>query len=57
MCYARWIHSSRRAIRREMDGVLTTEQRAKLEQLKSDRKARHEEMRGRRRERIEAVPR
>ena len=51
------IHSSMEGIRREMEGVLTSEQRAKLEQLKSDRKARHEEMRGRRRERSEAVPR
>ena len=44
-------------IRTEMDGVLTTEQRARLEQLKAERKARHEEMRERFRERREAVPR
>ena len=51
------IHSSMEGIRREMDGVLTAEQRTKLEQLKSERKARHDEMGGRRRERGDAVPR
>lgn len=51
------IHNSREGIRREMDGILTSEQRAKLEQLKSERKARHDDMRERRRESREAVPR
>jgi protein CpxP len=51
------MHNSMEGIRTEMDGVLTTEQRARLEQLKAERKARHEEMRERFRERREAVPR
>jgi Spy/CpxP family protein refolding chaperone len=37
-------------IRAEMESVLTAEQRAKLEQLKTQRRARREEMRERRRE-------
>jgi Spy/CpxP family protein refolding chaperone len=50
------MHDSMEGIRTEMDGVLTSEQRARLEQLKAERKARHEEMRERFRERRE-VPR
>ena len=44
------IRSSREGIRTEMARVLTDEQRAKLEQLKNERKARREEMRERRRD-------
>jgi Spy/CpxP family protein refolding chaperone len=44
------IQSSMRGIRSEMEGVLTAEQRAKLEQLKSERKARREDRRERRRD-------
>ena len=51
------MHNSMEGIRTEMEGVLTTEQRARLEQLKAERKVRHEEMRERFRERGEAVPR
>jgi len=51
------MHDSTEGIRTEMEGVLTTEQRARLEQLKAERKARHEEMRERFQERREAVPR
>lgn len=51
------MHNSMEASRTEMEGVLTTEQRAQLEQLKAERKTRHEEMRGRSRERREVVPR
>jgi len=43
------IHTSMRGIRNEMEGVLTLEQGAKLEQLKSERKARREDRRERRR--------
>jgi periplasmic protein CpxP/Spy len=49
----REIRDSRQSIRTEMEGVLTVEQRARLEQLKSERKARRDEMRGQRRERRE----
>ncbi len=51
------MHNSMEAIRSEMEGVLTTEQRAQLEQLKAERKTRHEEMREHFRERREVVPR
>lgn len=44
------IRSSREGIRTGMAKLLTDEQRAKLEQLKSERKARREEMRERRRD-------
>jgi Spy/CpxP family protein refolding chaperone len=44
------IRSSREGIRTEMAKLLTDEQRAKLEQLKSERKACREEMRERRRD-------
>ena len=44
------IRSFREGIRTEMTGILTDEQRAKLEQLKNERKARREEMRERRRD-------
>jgi Spy/CpxP family protein refolding chaperone len=51
------MRNSMEGIRTEMEGVLTSEQRARLEQLKAERKARHDEMRERFRERREAVPR
>ena len=53
------IHNSMRGIRTEMEGVLTAEQRSKLEQLKAERKARREERRERRREfrRDDSAPR
>ena len=44
------IRTSMNGIRAEMESVLTAEQRAKLEQLKTERRARREEMRERRRE-------
>ena len=44
------VHNSMKSIRSEMESVLTAEQRARLEQLKTERKARREEMRERRRE-------
>jgi Spy/CpxP family protein refolding chaperone len=44
------IRSSREGIRTEMTGILTDEQRAKLEQLKNERKASREEMREPRRD-------
>lgn len=49
----REIRDSMQSVRTEMDSVLTAEQRAKLEQLKSEHKARREERRERRRERHE----
>ena len=51
------IHSSMENIRSEMQSVLTAEQRVRLEQLESARKARHEQTRERRRERRETIPR
>lgn len=50
------IHVSRQAIQTEIENTLTAEQRAKLEQLKSEQKTRHEGMMKRRRERRENVP-
>lgn len=44
------IRNSMEGVRSEMESVLTAEQRAKLEQFKSDRKARRAEMREHRRE-------
>jgi Spy/CpxP family protein refolding chaperone len=44
------IRNSMEGVRSEMESVLTAEQRAKLEQLKTDRKARRAEMREHRRE-------
>ncbi|HKR59536.1 MAG TPA: Spy/CpxP family protein refolding chaperone [Pyrinomonadaceae bacterium] len=51
------IHNSMQGMQTEMDGILTAEQRAKLEQLKTERKARREEMREHRRELRELQPR
>lgn len=44
------IHNSMQGIRSEMANILTAEQRAKLEQLKLERKERRHELRERRRE-------
>lgn len=43
------IRESMQQARAEIVGILTTEQRAKFEQMEMERKARHEERRGRRR--------
>ena len=45
------IHQSMQGIHTEIEGILTAEQRAKLEQIKSERKARHEGMQERRQQR------
>ena len=50
------IHSSMQGIHNEIEGILTAEQRTKLEQLKTERKARHERMRERRQERPQTNP-
>lgn len=50
------IHVSRQAIQTEIENTLTAEQRTKLEQLKTEKKLRHEGMIKRRRERRENVP-
>ena len=49
----REIRDSMQGIRAEMEAVLTPEQRARLEQLKSERRARRDERREHRRERRE----
>ena len=49
----REIRDSRQSIRTEMEGVLTAEQRARLDQLKTERRARRDERREHRRERRE----
>ena len=49
----REIRDSRQGMRTEMEGVLTAEQRARLEQLKTERKARGDERRQHKRERRE----
>lgn len=51
------IRSSRESMRSEMQRVLTSEQSARLEQLQSERKSPHKEMRERRLEGREAIPR
>lgn len=51
------LHNSMQSMRNEIEGILTAEQHARLEQLESERKARSEEMRERRRESRETVPR
>jgi len=50
------IHNSMQGIHSEIEGILTAEQRTKLEQLKTERKARHEMMRERRQERRKERP-
>ncbi len=45
-----------KGIRDEVNDILTTEQRSKLEQIETKRKARHEEMLKRRMENLEKNP-
>lgn len=45
------IDNSRHSMHTEIEGILTPEQRTKLEQIKTERKLRHEEMRKRHKER------
>ena len=45
------IDNSRQSMHTEIEGILTAEQRTKLEQIKTERKSRHEEMRKRHQER------
>ncbi|MDQ3472553.1 MAG: hypothetical protein M3447_02325, partial [Acidobacteriota bacterium] len=53
----REIRDSMQGIRAEMEAVLTPEQRARLEQLKSERKERRDERREHRREHRDPTPR
>jgi Spy/CpxP family protein refolding chaperone len=50
------IHNSRQSAQTEIESILTPEQRTKLEQLKTERKTRHDEMLKRRQERPENTP-
>jgi Spy/CpxP family protein refolding chaperone len=50
------IHNSMQGTQTEIESILTPEQRAKLEQFKSERKARHEGILKRRQERRENIP-
>lgn len=50
------IHSSMQSAQTEIESILTPEQSTKLEQLKTERKARHDEMLKRRHERRESTP-
>lgn len=50
------IHNSMQGAHSEIEGILTPEQRTKLEQFKAERKARHDEMLKRRQERRENTP-
>jgi Spy/CpxP family protein refolding chaperone len=50
------IHNSMQGARSEIEGILTPEQRTKLEQFKTERKSRHEEILKRRQERRENTP-
>jgi len=50
------IHSSMQGAHSEIESILTPEQRTKLEQLKTERKALHSEMQKRRQERRENTP-
>jgi protein CpxP len=52
----REIHNSMQNAHTEIESILTPEQRTKLEQLKTERKARHEEMLKRRQERRQNTP-
>ncbi len=45
------IDNSRQSMHTEIEGILTAEQRLKLEQIKAEHKSRHEEMRKRHQER------
>ncbi len=50
------IHNSMQGVHTEIESILTPEQRTKLEQFKTERKARHDEMLKRRQERREHTP-
>lgn len=50
------IHNSMQSAHTEIESILTAEQRTKLEQLKTERKARHDEMLKRRLEHRESTP-
>ncbi len=50
------IHNSMQGLHAEFENILTPEQRTKLEQLKAERKTKHEGMRKRRLERRENIP-
>jgi len=50
------LRDSMKEIRDELNSILTPEQRTKLERIETERKARHEEMRKRRRENLEKNP-
>lgn len=50
------IHNSMQGALTEIESILTPEQRAKLDQLKTERKARHEGMRKQRHQRRENAP-
>ncbi|MBA3255237.1 MAG: Spy/CpxP family protein refolding chaperone [Pyrinomonadaceae bacterium] len=50
------IHRSMQGVHTEIESILTPEQRTKLEQFKTERKARHDEMRKRRQERRGNTP-
>jgi Spy/CpxP family protein refolding chaperone len=50
------LQDSIKEIRDEVNGILTPEQRSKLEQIETKRKARHEEMQKRRTESLEKNP-
>ncbi len=50
------IYNSARTAHTEIEGILTPEQRTKLEQFRTERKARHDEMLKRRQERRENSP-
>lgn len=51
------IHNAMQRLHSEVEGILTAEQLAKLEQLKTERKARHERMREPRQDRRQEIPR
>jgi len=50
------IHDSMQSVHTEIESILTPEQRTKLEQFKTERKARHDEVLKRRQERRENTP-
>lgn len=50
------IHNSMQGAQTQIESILTPEQRTKLEQIKTERKARHDEMLKRRQERQENTP-
>jgi len=50
------IHNSMKSVQTEIENILTSEQRTKLEQFKTERKARHDEILKRHQERRENVP-